>query len=227
MEIISHRGNNNHDFSENTLEAILASINKSYVDGIEIDIRMTKDNKLIVIHDYLINDVSNGIGIANEMTLKELQKYNFGTKEHPSKIATLDDVLKNITNGKKILIEIKEETDNFVDLVKELDKLLKKYSNRNVLLCSFNFKLCKYIKKNYQYKIGLIIGIKLNVDKFNNGFNFNSVNYRHLNKIIFRFKRNYVWTINDEKTFKKIKKKVIKNNIGVITDKPYLIKELK
>lgn len=226
MEIIAHRGNNNHEFKENTLDAILASINKEYVDGVELDIRMTKDKKIVVIHDYLINEVSDGIGIVKEMTLKQLQKYNFGTKEHPSKITTLESVLKNITNGKKIIIEIKEETDDFLKLVNELDKVLQQYPNRNILLCSFNYKLCQYIKKNFKYKIGLLIGIKLNVDKFYNNLNFNAINYRHLNKIVFKFKKNYVWTINDEHLLKKLKKKIIKYNIGIITDKPYLIKEL-
>lgn len=225
MEIIAHRGNNNHEYKENTLEAILASINKEYVAGVEIDIRITKDNHLVVIHDYLINEVSTGVGSICDMTLKELQKYNFGTKEYPAKIATLDDVLKNITNNKKIIIELKEESNDFIKLVEVLDKTLKKYPKRNILLCSFNYKLCQYIKKNYNYKIGLLIGIKLNIDKFYNNLNFNSINYRHLNKIIFKFKHNYVWTINDEKMFKKLKKKIIKYNIGIITDKPYLIKE--
>ena len=226
MEIIAHRGNNNHDYKENTLEAILDSLNKDYVDGVEIDIRITKDNKLVVIHDYYINDVSNGIGSVKEMSLRSLRKFNFGSEEKPCKIATLEDVLKNVTNGKKIIIEIKEETNDFYILVDELDKLLKKYSNRNVLLCSFNYKLCKYIKKNYKYKIGLLIGIKMNLSKFYNSCNFNSINYRHINRVIFRFKKNYVWTINDKKRFNKIKKKAKRYNIGIITDKPYLIKDL-
>lgn len=226
MEIIAHRGNNNHDYKENTLEAILDSLNKDYVAGVEIDIRITKDNKLVVIHDYYINDVSNGFGSVKEMSLRNLRKFNFGSEEIPCKIATLEDVLKNVTNGKKIIIEIKEETNDFYVLVDELDKLLKKYSNRNILLCSFNYKLCKYIKKNYKYKIGLLIGIKMNLGKFYNNCNFNSINYRHINRVIFRFKKNYVWTINDKKRFNKIKKKARRYNIGIITDKPYLIKDL-
>lgn len=222
MEIISHRGNNNHDYNENTLDAVINAINKDYVDGVEIDIRITKDNNLVVIHDLVID---NG-KIVREMTLKELFKYNFGNELHYSKIATLEDVLKNVTNNKKIIIEIKEESNDFITLVDKLDELLKKYSNRNILLCSFNYQLCKYIKKNYKYKIGLLIGIKLNLDKFYNNFNFNSINYRHINKIVFKFKRNYIWTINSEKEFKKLKKKIVKYNIGIITDKPYLLKEL-
>ena len=226
MEIISHRGNNNHKYKENTLEAILDSINKEYIDGVEIDIRITKDGKIVVIHDAVINEVSDGVGIVKEMTLKQLKKYNFGTKEHPAKITTLEQVLNNITNHKKIIIELKEETRNYLRLVEKLNKILRKYPDRNILLCSFNYDLCQYIKKNYEYKVGLLIGIKMNTNKFYNNLNFNSINYRHIKKVIFKFKQNYVWTIDNEQIFKKLKKRIINKNIGVITNKPYLLKEL-
>ena len=50
MKIIAHRANDGiHE--ENSLEAILNSLEKEYIDGIEIDIRLTKDNKLIICHD--------------------------------------------------------------------------------------------------------------------------------------------------------------------------------
>ncbi|MEG2311657.1 MAG: glycerophosphodiester phosphodiesterase family protein, partial [Bacilli bacterium] len=132
MELIAHRGNNNHQYAENTLEAIMDSINKNYVAGIEIDIRMTKDNKIVVIHDCLINNVSDGMGLVKDFTLSQLQVYNFGTVTHPSKITTLESVLANISNGKKILIEIKEETDHFENLIVSLMTVLDKYPNRNI-----------------------------------------------------------------------------------------------
>ena len=225
MEIIAHRGNNNHEFRENTLEAVIDSINKDYIDGVEIDIRLTKDKKLVVIHDYLINEVSDGIGAVKDMTLKQLYEYNFGTEEHPARITTLEEILKNVTNGKKIMIEIKEESSNFIPIVEELIRVLKRYPNRNVAIISFNYSICRYLKKNFKYKVGLLIGIKMNTNKFYNNFNFNSINYRHIRRIIFRFKKNYVWTINTEKQFNKIKKRVIRYNIGIVTDKAYLVKD--
>ena len=55
MKIIAHRGNDGIH-KENSLEAIINSLNKKYVDGVELDVRLTKDKKLIINHDpfYLL-----------------------------------------------------------------------------------------------------------------------------------------------------------------------------
>ena len=49
--IISHRGNGNHNFKENSKEAIIFSLNDKNIDGIEIDIRFTKDKKMVLCHN--------------------------------------------------------------------------------------------------------------------------------------------------------------------------------
>ena len=54
MFLIAHRGNNN-DLRENSKEAILSALNQPYIDGVEFDVRMTKDKKIVIIHDSLIN----------------------------------------------------------------------------------------------------------------------------------------------------------------------------
>ena len=51
MKIIAHRGNDNIH-KENSLEAITNSLNSKYTDGVEFDIRFTKDYKFIVHHDF-------------------------------------------------------------------------------------------------------------------------------------------------------------------------------
>ena len=60
MFLIAHRANNNHEFSENSKNAIINVLSKDYIDGIEIDVRITKDKRLVLIHDpitisYLID----------------------------------------------------------------------------------------------------------------------------------------------------------------------------
>ncbi len=50
MKIISHRGNDGIH-KENTLKSIIASLNMTYVDGVEFDIRMTQDFKFVIHHD--------------------------------------------------------------------------------------------------------------------------------------------------------------------------------
>ena len=73
MYLIAHRAKNNHEFSENSLPAILDVLEKDYIDGIEIDVRITKDKELVLIHDHVIDFISDGTGIVSHMTLKELK----------------------------------------------------------------------------------------------------------------------------------------------------------
>ena len=48
MYLIAHRENNNHKYKENSKEAFINCFNTEYIDGIELDIRLTKDNIIVV-----------------------------------------------------------------------------------------------------------------------------------------------------------------------------------
>ena len=76
--LIAHRGLNNKKYKENTKEAIINSLKQDYIKGIEIDIRLTKDNKIVVIHDSTINRTSNGQGKVKEMMGKSAGKRKRG-----------------------------------------------------------------------------------------------------------------------------------------------------
>ena len=122
MQLIAHRGLTTKDIKENTINSFKNAIKNGY-DGIELDVRLTKDKKIVVIHNNLINKTSNGVGSVNDYTYKELLKYNFGSKKVPSKIPLLESVLKRIKN-KIIVIELKEKIE--LDM---LEKILDKYPN--------------------------------------------------------------------------------------------------
>ena len=61
---------------ENTLDAFRKAVEMG-ADGIELDVQMTKDGELVVIHDETINRVSNGKGWVKDYTYEELKKFNF------------------------------------------------------------------------------------------------------------------------------------------------------
>lgn len=151
MYLIAHRGLTNHDIKENTMEAFENALSKGY-DGIELDVRVTKDKKVVVIHNNLINITSNGHGIVNNLTYKELLKYNFGSKKIPSKIPLLEQVIKKI-NNKIIIIELKEKIDYNL-----IDKILSKNDTNNYYISSFNKNFLKDIDRA-KYKVGLIDAI--------------------------------------------------------------------
>lgn len=226
LNLIAHRGNNNHDYPENSLPAFLSSLKEDYIQGIELDVRLTKDKKIVVIHDYTINRTSNGSGIVKNMTLKELKKYKFGNKHYTYTIMTLDEVLKKIRSPKLIIIEIKHEMGNIKELVKKVMKVVKKYKHLNIYFTGFSEKLTKYIKKNYpNYKTGrvfLIVGKNISFDD-----NYDAYFIRHNFFKKYKTKKPlFFWTINNPSFFDN-KKRLIEDNMYFITDKAYLLKNVK
>lgn len=211
MKIISHRGSLGK-YKKNTKEALLNALSCDFISGIEFDVRITKDKKIVIIHDPIIDFVSNGTGIVKNMTYKKLLKYNFGTLEYPSKICLLDELLKNIHTNKIILIELKFEGSNYKEFVNIVYNIIKKYK-LNIYICSFNYELLKYFYSIYK-NCGLLIGNLINTDKLYNHFNFNIITYKH--KDIISKKETFLFTINE------YKENIDKFNI--ITDKPYLFK---
>lgn len=153
MHLIAHRGLTNNNIRENTLKAFKNALNNNY-DGIELDLRRTKDNIIVVLHDKYINRTSNGVGNINKITYKEVLKYNFGTKTNKSKIPTLKEVIKNISNT-NIFIELKENIDK-----EELNNILKLNKTNKYYIMSFNKK---YIDN--------LIGIEHNLGLINYVFN--------------------------------------------------------
>lgn len=215
MFFIAHRANDNHKFSENSLPAILNVLDKEYIDGIEVDVRITKDKKLVLIHDPVIDFISTGSGIVNYMTLDELKKYKYGKSEE--EIVTLDEVLSKINSNKIILLELKEMGNDYINLVDETINVINQYPNINILISSFNFLLLTYLKNNYpSIKCGVIIGYGLNTLKLNNNLDFNIVSSKYINKIRKR-DYNFVFGVKEEDINK------LKEDTYIITDEPYSI----
>lgn len=215
MKIIAHRGGKETPYAPNTKEALLFALDEANVDGIECDLRMTKDKKIVIIHDSIINFVSDGSGIVKQMTLKKLYKYNFGNMKHPSKISTLDSFLRQVHSTKLLLLELKEDSKDFKNYADEIYKIIHKYPQLNIYIISFHYDLLKYFKETYHYPCGLVIGLGQNVDKLYNHFDFNVVTYPYKDRVSNR-KETFLWTINQKK--KDIKKDI--SSFYLITDYP-------
>lgn len=209
---IAHRGNNILK-CENRLEFINDVLNTDYINGIEVDIRKTLDNKFILSHnkflkcDKLIN--------VNKYKLKDLLKMTFYIDSKIFKIHTLEELLKINTN-KIFLLEIKDN----INIIK-LNKILKKYSYLNLYICSFNYDFIFKFKKKYpNYKCGLIIGYLMNLNKNFTIFDFLMF---HHSSILNVNKPYFVWTVNSIKIFNSLDK----NILGCITDVSYKFKKNK
>jgi glycerophosphoryl diester phosphodiesterase len=136
--VVAHRGAS-HEFPEQTLAAYQEALRQG-ADGLECDIRLTKDGQLVCIHDKRIDRTSNGTGRVRDMTLAELRQYDFGS-QHPSheqgntngdtRILTLDELLHLVKNHDRpvtLFIEAKEHGGR---LERELAALLNRHGLAN------------------------------------------------------------------------------------------------
>lgn len=159
MKFIAHRGLYNDDIGENTLSAIDNAFDNGFY-GVEIDLRKTKDNQIVLIHDSFISRVSNGFGLVKNFTYNQLLKYNFGKK----KIERVP-LLKNIISKYKerfFLLELKEKI-NIEEL--NLD------NNNTYYICSFNYSYINNLPKSNKYKKGIINYV------FNTNINLKNIDF--------------------------------------------------
>ena len=84
---IAHRGLHDDNKQENSLSAFKNAIEHGY--AIEIDLQMTKDNKLIVFHDDTLDRMTNSDGKVSEKTLAEIKQLTL--KNSQEKIPTFDE----------------------------------------------------------------------------------------------------------------------------------------
>jgi glycerophosphoryl diester phosphodiesterase len=100
---IGHRGARAYA-PENTLTSFKRAIEIG-VDAIELDVRKTKDNQLVVIHDSDIKRTTNGKGLVGELTLAQIKGYS---AEEDEKVPTLKEALDFLDKKVMALVELKE-----------------------------------------------------------------------------------------------------------------------
>ncbi|MFQ7237389.1 MAG: glycerophosphodiester phosphodiesterase family protein, partial [Enterococcus hulanensis] len=75
--IIAHRGSAG-THPENTLPAFMEAV-RTGADGIELDVHLTADQQLVVIHDESVDRTTDGKGLIRELTLEEIKELDAGS----------------------------------------------------------------------------------------------------------------------------------------------------
>lgn len=121
-QIWAHRGASAYA-PENTLEAFQLAVDMKS-DGIELDVYLTCDGELAVIHDGAVDRTSNGTGKVTELTFGEMRKFDFGYAEKFGdkyknvKIPTLAEVFDLVySSGITVNVELKS---NGIELIKKV-----------------------------------------------------------------------------------------------------------
>ncbi len=131
-KLYAHRGLHNSERAENSMSAFRAAIDGGY--GIELDIRLSKDGKLVVFHDDTLDRVCGREGKVIDFTAEELGGFKLnGTNDG---IPLFSDVL-SLVNGKvPLLVEIKEDAGNSA-VSEAACKILSEYKG-DYIVESFN-----------------------------------------------------------------------------------------
>ncbi len=239
---IAHRGDS-YDAPENTL----ASINLAWernADGVEIDVRLTKDNQVAVIHDSNTRRTAGKfkkVSSSNMDVLRELDAGLWKGKEWAGeKIPVLDEVLPTVPNDKYIFIEIKCGTE----IIRPLRLAINNSAlhTGQIAFIGFNFKTMREVKRNFNrhevywlcdtgrsrlnlWKNGSSKIIEKALDAGFDGLDIFASDKIDNDFIISAKKKNlkvFAWTVNDPETAGKLIKAGIN---GITTDRPAWLKQ--
>lgn len=152
--VTGHRGIKSQ-YPENTLLSFQKVLVMN-VDMIEMDLNLTYDKEIVIIHDNTIDRTTNGTGFAHDFTLKKLKEFDaggwFDSEFTGLTIPTFVEFCELIKPYKNLLlnIEIKEKTHETVDLAM---KIVNEYDleNRSVFTCS-DAEILSYMADKYNAK---------------------------------------------------------------------------
>lgn len=163
MEVYAHRGFSG-EYPENTMLAFQKAYDAG-VDGIELDVQMTKDGEIVVIHDERVDRTTNGIGYVKDFLYKQLRSLDAGSWFHDrfarQRIPALMEVLEWIQDLDKeimINIELKNNAINYPNLEEKLLKMIGQFQlEKQVVLSSFNiYSMLKARRLHPSIEIGTL-----------------------------------------------------------------------
>ncbi len=150
--LIAHRGYKTC-YPENTLSAFDAALGIG-AEMIELDVALTKDRHLVVIHDDSVDRTTNGKGKVDSLTLQELKQLDAGSwfrsEFAGESIPTLEEVLDLVADRALVNIEIKAssyEDHSPADAVEKqiVDLVQRKSLMDSILISSFKIKFLENI----------------------------------------------------------------------------------
>jgi glycerophosphoryl diester phosphodiesterase len=200
------------------------------VDGIELDVHLSADEKIIVIHDDTIDRTTNGKGFVNSLSLRELKTFRINKKkasEQEQQIPTLNEVFDLVNQTCFINIELKGKgtAAAVVALIEEYI-LEKNWKYTDFLVSSFDWNAVQEVRfLNENIPIGILTETNLDLAfsfaKFMNAEaihpEFHLLTQENTTQMQAKGIQVFPWTVNEYEAIQKIK---TYNVNGIITDFP-------
>ena len=230
-QITAHRGASK-EAPENTMAAFQKAID-DMADCIELDVQMTRDGYIVVMHDTSTYRTTGVAGNITDMTYEEVKKldagYWFSEKYFGEGVPLFEDVLKLAKGRIKLNVEIKSSADSSI-VAQKVVALIQQYSmERECVITSFDYNALLAVKDITQdIQTGYILSVAYGKFYQNDGVDFFSVNASFLTKRVVDAIHNtgkqvYAWTVNNDTSIKNLANKGIDN---IITDVPVTAREV-
>ncbi|MBD3384528.1 glycerophosphodiester phosphodiesterase [candidate division KSB1 bacterium] len=230
VKIVAHRGASGQA-PENTLASIKAAISAG-ADCIEVDVHLSRDGYLVLLHDETLQRTTNGRGKVYDFTYAELEKLDAGSwfakKFAGESIPALKDVLHLTRNQIELNIEIKADRPGN-QIGRQLATLLEQEKAiERCIVTSFDQALISNVKSmNPNIRTGFIFK-KADSTVFSGLWEILSCKHRFVDK---RFitqaratgKEIHVWTVNSRRQMRRLYKLGVD---AIITDYPDRLKRL-
>lgn len=218
--VYAHRGAS-VEYPENTLAAFRRAVDLG-VDGIELDVHLSADGHLVVMHDETVDRTTNGSGAIEEMTLAEIKALDAGNGES---VPTLGEVLDLVGRALHVDIEVKANAAG--------EAVLKELEGRNSrwLISSFKWDVLQYVRSRdaeadlWPLTVGasddaIAMAKEIGAPALaisRKGLDEDVARYLHEQGLDF-----WVWTVNDPDEARKFAEW---GAIGICTDNPALIQK--
>lgn len=243
--VIAHRGAS-ADAPENTMAAIKKAMAMG-VDMVEIDVQLTKDKQVVLMHDLTVDRTTNGKGRVRDLRFDEIRKLDagswFSSDFKGEKVPTLEEVIETINGKCKLLIEVKRVKTKKPEIEAKIIQLIDKYNAQNwCVVQSFETEVVKNIQAldtsiechklvtmnisvlplhlDSRIKTGTIYKYKT-VQSINPYFKM--LNKRKVDKIHSRGQKIITWTVNEKEDMKRM---IDMGVDGIITNYPDRLIEL-
>ncbi|WP_199484493.1 glycerophosphodiester phosphodiesterase [Peribacillus glennii] len=245
---VSHRGASGYAPEHTIISYNMGE--KMHGDYIEVDLQMTKDGKLIAMHDEKLDRTTNGTGLVKDYTLEEVKKLDAGSwfnEKYPQyanteyagiQVPTLEEVFQTFGKNKKYYIETKSP-EVYPGMEKELLRLVNKYDINKETLLVQSFSSASLLKMNEldpSIKLVQLLSYRTNaaitdaeiaeIKKYAIGVgpNYTYLNQEYVQKVVESGLEIHPYTVNDKETMKKL---IDWGVTGMFTNFPDLLHEVK
>lgn len=235
-KIFAHRGYSGK-YPENTMIAFKKAL-ECGVDGIELDVQLTKDGEVVIIHDETIDRTTTGKGFVVDYTYEELEKFDASFKFKDlgfNKIPTLREYFQMVKDYDIVTnVELKTGINEYLGIEEKVWELIKEYNlEEKVIISSFNhFSVMRMKKIAPQLKYGFLSeDWIIDAGKYTHSHGVQCYHPRFNNLVpdVIKELKKYnleinTWTVNLEEDMRYL----YSNNIDVIiTNYPELAQEIK